>query len=335
MKKYTKNIIFIVVIGALVTYFSLKDNFSKIVVELLNINIWWILFACFLILISWLFKSLALFRFVRQFKKEYPLKKVFDLIVMTQFFNGVTPFASGGQPAGIYILKKEKIDAPTGTTIIFQNFITYELSLIFFALCAILLNYKYNIFSHIPFLGNIVAIGFGINILLIVGYALISYNNKIMKYFIRLIINIGTKLRIVKNKEKMIANWNRRLQKFHESTLNLRKNKADFIIGFIYNFIALCFHYIIPIIILYSIGDYTSVTIMNTLIASAYVMLIGSFIPTPGASGGIEYGFITFFGTFLTGHKLTAVMLLWRFVTYYFGLFMGAIFLAFYKEVKK
>ncbi|MFA7689330.1 MAG: lysylphosphatidylglycerol synthase transmembrane domain-containing protein, partial [Bacilli bacterium] len=129
MKKYTKNIIFIVVIAVLVAYFSLKDNFSEIMIELLNINIWWIVFACFLMFVSWLFKSLSLFRFIRQFNKQYPLKKVFSLIVMTQFFNGVTPFASGGQPADIYILKKEKIDVPTGTTIIFQNFFVYQLAL--------------------------------------------------------------------------------------------------------------------------------------------------------------------------------------------------------------
>ncbi len=335
MKKYTKNIIFIVVIAVLVAYFSLKDNFSEIMIELLNINIWWIVFACFLMLLSWLLKSLSLFHFIRQFNKQYPLKKVFSLTVMTQFFNGVTPFASGGQPADIYILKKEKIDIPTGTTIIFQNFIAYQLALIFFALCAIILNYKYGIFAHIPFLRDLVVISFIINILLIVGYTLVSYDNKIMKWFVKIIIKLGVKLKIIKNKEKIVKKWNRRLQKFYESALSLRKHKINFIIGFIYNFIALCFHYIIPIVILYSIGDYTSITILNILIASAYVMLVGAFVPTPGASGGIEYGFIAFFGTFLTGHKLTAVMLLWRFVTYYFGLFIGAIFLVFYKEGEK
>ncbi|MFA5603055.1 MAG: flippase-like domain-containing protein, partial [Bacilli bacterium] len=181
----------------------------------------------------------------------------------------------------------------------------------------------------------LVVIGFIINILLIVGYTLVSYDNKIMKWFVKIIIKLGVKLKIIKNKEKIVKKWNRRLQKFYESALSLRKHKINFIIGFIYNFIALCFHYIIPIVILYSIGDYTSITILNILIASAYVMLVGAFVPTPGASGGIEYGFIAFFGTFLTGHKLTAVMLLWRFVTYYFGLFIGAIFLVFYKEGEK
>jgi uncharacterized protein (TIRG00374 family) len=54
-------------------------------------------------------------------------------------------------------------------------------------------------------------------------------------------------------------------------------------------------------------------------------MLIGSFIPLPGGTGGVEYGFINFFGNFLSGAILKTLMLLWRFFTYYFGMFIGAI----------
>ena len=63
-------------------------------------------------------------------------------------------------------------------------------------------------------------------------------------------------------------------------------------------------------------------------------MLIGSFVPIPGGSGGLEYGFVAFYGTFISGSLLSAVMLVWRFITYYFGMIIGA--LAFYiKKVKE
>ena len=67
----------------------------------------------------------------------------------------------------------------------------------------------------------------------------------------------------------------------------------------------------------------------------SYVMLIGSFIPIPGGTGGLEYGFINFFKNFIIGSKLNAIMLLWRFITYYFGMILGALILNFKKEVKK
>ena len=54
-------------------------------------------------------------------------------------------------------------------------------------------------------------------------------------------------------------------------------------------------------------------------------MLIGSFVPIPGGTGGLEYGFIKFYGFFIFGSTLSAVMIIWRFITYYFGLIVGGI----------
>ena len=61
------------------------------------------------------------------------------------------------------------------------------------------------------------------------------------------------------------------------------------------------------------------------IITSAYIMIIGSFVPIPGATGGLEYGFVQFYGNFFTGSILSATMLVWRFITYYCGIIAGAI----------
>ena len=81
----------------------------------------------------------------------------------------------------------------------------------------------------------------------------------------------------------------------------------------------------IPLFVLYSMGDFTHLSVVETLTSSAYVYVIGAFVPIPGASGGIEYGFTQFFGNFINLSKLSAVLLIWRFITYYVGIIMGAI----------
>ena len=93
----------------------------------------------------------------------------------------------------------------------------------------------------------------------------------------------------------------------------------------VFNFIALCSIYMIPVFILYAMGEFKVISIGISIITSAYVMLIGSFVPIPGGSGGLEYGFVTFYGNFITGSKLSAMMLVWRFITYYFAMIVGAI----------
>ena len=97
-------------------------------------------------------------------------------------------------------------------------------------------------------------------------------------------------------------------------------------LNILFSFLGLVCLYMVPVWILYSMGDFTSFNALESVIASAYVMLIGSFVPLPGGTGGIEYGFLKFFGVFIVNDaKLRALMLLWRFITFYMGIVIGGI----------
>ena len=77
-------------------------------------------------------------------------------------------------------------------------------------------------------------------------------------------------------------------------------------------------------------------TIYEVVVSSAFILIIGNFVPIPGGSGGIEYGFIQFFGNFIQGSVLSASLLVWRFITYYLGMILGAISINLFKgDVKK
>jgi hypothetical protein len=58
-------------------------------------------------------------------------------------------------------------------------------------------------------------------------------------------------------------------------------------------------------------------------------MLIGAFVPIPGGSGGIEFAFASFFGFYITGSTLMAMLLIWRFITYYLSILAGGLVLIF------
>ena len=75
-----------------------------------------------------------------------------------------------------------------------------------------------------------------------------------------------------------------------------------------------------------------NIGILQTVVCTALVMLVANFIPIPGATGGIEYGFMQFFGKYVFGAILSSGMLLWRFATYFFGLIIGSIILMLKKE---
>ena len=64
--------------------------------------------------------------------------------------------------------------------------------------------------------------------------------------------------------------------------------------------------------------------------------MIGNFVPIPGGSVGIEGAYLLFFEKFLPTAPLNASLIIWRGITYYFGIIVGGISLGFFKgDVKK
>ncbi len=321
------NIVILILVTILVLYISLKDNFLEVIDGLTKINIFWIIIALIFALGYYYFRTLSLLTFVKKFKDDISFKKIFKIVFVTQFFDGITPSSSGGQPYQIYAFSKENIKVIDGTNIAIQNFIVYQIALVLLGLIAVLSNKYLNLFDDLGVIKKLILLGFIINVLVIIGLFSLAFMKKFNKFIVKTIVKVLSKLKIIKNKEEIIKNLNTTVENFHDGAIILMKNKFEFIKTIFFNFVALILFYSIPVIIIYGLGDYTSMNILESIIASAHVMLIGSFIPIPGASGGLEYAFSQFYGVFITGTTLTLVMLLWRTLTYYLGVIIGAILL--------
>ena len=332
-KNLTYILIFLLTLGVL--YFSLKDNFEEIIEHFLNLNILWIIISFILIIGYWFFASLSMYNITKKFKDKIRFRELFKINVVTHFFNGVTPFASGGQPYQIYALNKEKINVVDVTNICVQNFVAYQLALVLLGTIAIIFNNVFNIFPDIKILKLFVIIGYIVNLSVAGGLFAISFTQKFNRFVLKLLITLGFKLKIVKDKDATIDRFNEHVSHFHDCTKLLLQDKKNLIKVVCYNLIGLVCNYAIPLAILYSMGDYTSMSFHTVVFASAYVMLIGAFIPLPGGTGGLEYSFMAFFGNFVADGKLSALMLIWRFITYYFGMIVGAITLNFGRRKEK
>lgn len=324
-KKSIFNIIILLLITGIVLYFSLKDDFYNIVHEIITLNPFWFFVAIFLVICYWLFKAIEVHHVICDFKPDYTFKQTLRLTLSTQFFNAITPFASGGQPFQIYMLNKSGVKLTDSTNIIIQNFIVYQIPLVFLGLLAIVSNYFGHFFKEASLLKYLVTLGFIINTLVIVGLFIIAFAKKTNKRIMHVIIRLLAKMHIIKNSEQKQNEFDEYINRFHAGAKLLFQNRKQFISSILYNLIALVCLYLIPLALLFAMRDYTSMSAFQVLVTSAYVMLIGSFVPIPGGTGGLEYGFIAFFGNFVVGSKLNAVMLLWRAITYYFGLIVGGI----------
>lgn len=327
MKNFKKNSIILLIITLTVLVFVLKDDFPAIMQSLQNANLFYIFLALLCFFIALLFEAKAYQEIIEEYQFNYNLKKSYKMLLITKFFNGITPFSSGGQPMQIYMLKKEGIRITKATNIIVQNFIIYQAALVVFGIFAVVYNHFHQIFESIRLLRHLVTVGFAMNTLVMLGLIVVSFSNRFNHFLVRKIIAFLSKVHIVKDKEKMLNKWEERVDDFYEGTEYLKKNPFLCVRTFLYNMIYLALMYVMPYFVILGLnhGSLDGVTPLKTIISSAYVLIMGSFVPIPGASGGIEYGYFKFFGNFITGSLLKASLLIWRTISYYIPMIIGGI----------
>ena len=329
IKNLKKNTIFLLFITIIILYIILKDDFSHIINAFKNINILYIIIAVIVFFIHIALKGYVNYLITNDSKK-ISIQEAIKHNLITQFFNGITPFSTGGQPMEIYMLTEHGISIPKATNQTIQSFIFYQIALVICGLLAVIYNFLFSIFPKIKILSNLVILGFSINISVVIVLILISHSKIIMNKICNITIKIGKKIKI-KSSEAEIKE---KFLEYHEGFKEIKKRKLLFVVGIIFNIISLLCLYSIPLLVLKSINPTNNMSIIETITSSAYVYVIGSFVPIPGASGGIEYGFTQFYGNFISKKELSAVLLIWRFITYYFGIIIGAILFNFDKKVK-
>lgn len=335
MKKYRLNIILLVIVAFTVIFFTLKDDFHGAMHYFKNMNYLWILVAVLCMILNILFQSLSQYRYLKEVDPNYKFSSCFKLMCMAMFFNAITPFSSGGQPFEMYLLNKEGIKVSDSLNALMQNFITYQFGLIFTSTIAIILNGIFKVLPDTLLLKKIVLIGYFVNILVMGIIIFISRAKKLNTKLFSKIFKFIFHFKFIKNKEQKEEKFNKYLEDFYNSTAIMKNNKKNTILSFLFNLISLCFLYAIPIFVFYSFGHF-KLDYLESFISSSFTYLIGSFIPIPGATGGLEYGFLDFFKVFIkSSAMLSAGMLLWRLITYYFGMVLGGIVLMTYRRKRK
>lgn len=333
MKNIKKNIVIIVILSIIVLFFTLKDDFYGVLKILLNSNKLYIVLLMLVILIGDLFKGCSFWVLINKIKKDYKIKDSFLLILRSEFFYGITPFAIGGQPYQVYELKnKEDIAYSDGVNIVFKDYYGYQLALVTISTLFILLNYIFNIVTLDDVTSKLLILGYCVNLGAILFLEYLRYSKIKHNKIIDFIIKILNKLKLVKDKESLSSRINNGLDRIRKQVKNSE-----------HELVFKSYLFSIMKIIMLGLAGYLSlksVNIDNAKILDSILMIIlviniSSFVPIPGASGGMEYGFITLFAVYAIGSQLNAAMLLWRFTGFYFLTLFGALMLIIEEKIRK
>ena len=331
--KVLLNIFIILIVLCVVLYFSLKDNYQEILNAIFSMNPLYFIGAIIILCLYRLITSIIYYKIIKLNNEEVSLLKCLQINFIILFFHGVTPFAGGGQPMEVYYLHKEGISVTKSTNITLQNFIVYQISLVTIGIIALLYNNYYHLFPEDNLIKRLVVLGFIINLLVLLASFILSFGKKTQNFISQKGIHFLAKTKLIKEEEKIQKKTSEYLKNFHKNALQLRKNKKNVLGLIILNIIGLSIMYSMPYTL--AKGMNLKLSLTDTIVATAYVMIIGSFIPIPGGTGGIEYGFVFFYNYLIQGSIVNALMLVWRFISYYLGMIFGGIALSLYRKKEK
>lgn len=331
MKKFRYSAIGLFIITIIILFFVLKDDFNAITNLLFTVNIWWLLiaFLCFLIYIF--MRSLTLQTIIKKNSKHVKLFTIYKQFMIDQFLCGITPFSIGGEPYRVYMLSKEGVGSSKAVNIVLQEFIVYQIVIIILGTLSFIINLLIGIVPLSSFIYKFLLLGYLINLMVGVLLVFICFSKKFNKFIGKKVIGFLSKIKIIKDKTKMQDIWFDKVDDFHQSALIFKRNPVMVLKTIFYDFIGVISFYAIPIFVFYSLGISSNITILTVVLIGIKLMLMGSIIPIPGGLIGVEYGFLTLFGVFISGPKLSASLLIWRTITYYLPVIIGGIIINFYK----
>ena len=321
---YLFNIALIFGLAALVLYLTIRDNPQEIFSALEHADIVWMIVIVAMVISIRLFSGSAIKLECNLTHPEYTFLQGVENAFVGGFFNEITPSASGGQFAQVYLFRKQGIPITESAGVLWMNFIIYQTTMVASVFLLILLKF-HTFYSRYSQFFIIVLFGFAVNAAVIVSlWALVKFP-KFYTWLSTSGISIGARLRLVKDKEKALESLNERLQRFQKEVDLLSNHKPMVIKVAITHLLRLLVYYSIP----YACARALHVPVnpgmlLDIITLSSFVSMVNAFIPLPGASGGTEATFLLMFSTIFNELDVRMVMLLWRFMSYYFDMMLGA-----------
>lgn len=367
--KYILNITLILTATGLAVFFALRGNADKIFDSLSKADVRFMLVVLGLMLGCILIRSFILFCFAHLFTRKYHLHQAIAVDQIGEFYNAITPGASGGQIMQAYTYKKQGVQIASAVSILAMYSIVYQVVLIVFGTVSFIA--KYDFISSLGYIETAIKIndvplnlpiwpltilGFVLNVGVIAVVFLMGYWHGFHNFIMGPVIGLLAKIKIVKHPNKMRENLRIQVENFKIEFRRLSTN-VPFLILVVLSFtVYMLTKFSIPFFVGKALGNQNAdASFWDCIFLSNYHQMITGLIPIPGSAGVSEFVFYKLFmnerelsaGFFIvydaagipdleaTSTLCRSALLVWRSSTFVIPITIGGLVTAFYRSSPK
>ena len=370
--KYILNISLVLIATGLAIFFAIKDDAKEIWHTLITANVSYLLIVVGVMAGCILVRSFLYFCFAHLFTRKYHFHQAIAVDQIGQFYNAITPGASGGQIMQAYTYKKQGVQVSSAVSILAMYSIVYQVILITFGTISFIV--KYDFITKLGYIPTTITIsGVPINLpiwpLTIVGFILnvgvigivflMGYWHGFHNFVMGPVVSFLGRIKLLKNPDQTRENLRIQVENFKIEFRRLSTNIPFLLLVIISFVVYMNLKFCIPFFVGKALGNQSpSASFLDCIFLSNYHQMITGLIPIPGSAGVSEFVFYNLFmnegsaeslksGFFCvfdaegvpdaaaTRTLCRSALLIWRSTTFVIPILIGGIVAAFYRSSPK
>ena len=323
-KKAIFNTIFLILIFSITVYMVFKgEDLGEIIHTVRQADPVYLLISVVCVVLFILGESVIIFYMMRTLGAKVKMGHCALYSFVGFFFSCITPSATGGQPAQIYYMKKEKIPIPVSTLVLMIVTITYKMVLVVIGLGLMIFGRGF-IRTHMYDIRHIFYLGTGLNVFCVASMLLLVFHPVLARSILVKGMELLEKMHLMRHKSTRIEKLNASMDQYRDTAVFLKEHKQVIVNVFAITmfqrfalFTATWFVYKA-----FGLGGVKAVAVITL---QAVIAVSVDMLPLPGGMGISEKLFAMIFIPVFGKRLLLPGMILSRGIGYYTELGLSAL----------
>jgi uncharacterized protein (TIRG00374 family) len=325
----------IVAVLLLITVLSFND-LPSIIEQLKTVNYTYVALAVLMVAIYLALYPLSLCILAKARKVKASTGSTYCIAMTEHFFNGITPWATGGQPFQAHSFTKVNVKLSESTGLLLANLVIYMIATNGLSLFGLF--FLDTLTSSIDsWWLPIIAAGYTINFSILAIMIILGRSKTVRGWLVRF-VRFVCKFKALRKFESKADELEEYFVQVQDAFADLLKQKKHFFFALLTKILAHVFYYGASYFILMSFGVPVDPSHLFLIVTgTSFALTAVGFFPTPGASGGVEGSTGQVFKSIILyiagGASVSAVvatangvMLIWRLLSYYFIMLVSILF---------
>lgn len=238
------------------------------------------------------------------------------------FFSCITPSATGGQPAQIYYMKKDKISIPLATLILMIVTITYKLVLVVLGL-AVMIVRPARIMQYLSPVMGWCYLGVALNVFCVTFMMILVFHPTLASNILKFLIRIFGRIHLVKHPDKLLERAERSMAQYHDVADFFSTHKIVVWNAFLITVFQRLLLFFVTYLTCESFGI-SSESAITVIVLQGMISVSVDMLPLPGGMGISERLFLRIFAP-ICGKITLPAMVVSRGLAYYTQLLISAV----------